>query len=249
MKIVFLFDEIDKLVDKEGDHQQVLNPILETVNSNMILISNRIEALKKLDPRLMSRISPAREFVEQYNTGELKEILKRRAEIALEKESYDLEALEQIGEWCFETSGDLREALNLLFEIANKAQQKDCRITADLIPLARENLEEIEFDKIYLSLPIHQKFMIAGIAVISKREIEGYAEHKSLYEFYERHARKKGSDPVGLRQFENYLRKLQLLNLIAIANKSPKNRRGRITVSFPLFDVDRFLHRYIGEPV
>ncbi len=243
--LIFLFDEIDKLIDKSGDHQQILNPILEATNSNVILISNKIEALDKLDRRLMSRLSPKREFVEQYFTSEIFEILKYRAKISLIKGSYDLIVLAKISKWCNETSGDIREALNLFFEIAHLAKKKSCRITEELIKEARESVEEIEFDRIYLSLPFHQKIIVVGVAVLSKSEVEGYAEHKRLYKFYENALKSKNKEAVKERQFENYLRKLSLGGIIQISNKTPKNRRGRIVVSYPTFDVQGFLEKYV----
>lgn len=247
-RLLFLFDEIDKLVDKEGDHQQILNPILETVNNNIVLISNKIEALNKLDPRLMSRLTPAREYVQKYNADEILQILKQRAEIALEQESYDIELLAKIAKWTYQTSGDIREALSCFFEAASVAETNSCKITSELFYKAKDTVQEVEFDKIFSNLTDHQKVIIIGISILSNKEIEHYAEHKELYNLYEASIRKKGNEPVGIRQFENYLRKLELMNLTQISNKSAKKRRGKIVVSCPVFDVQRFIDKYDLEP-
>jgi cell division control protein 6 len=242
--LVFLFDEIDKLVEKEGDHQQILNPILETGNSNVILISNRIEALNKLDQRLMSRLSPKRMYIPPYFASEILQILENRAKIALFEDSYDLEVLARIAKWCFETSGDIREALNLFFEACNIAEKSGFKLTLNTVPEAQESMKEIEFDKIFPQLTLHQRIIITGIAVLSRLEKEGYAEHKKLYQFYDSQLRKKESSPVGYRQFENYLKILELKQLTTITTRSPRNRSGRIVVSIPSFDVVRFIEKY-----
>ena len=75
-RIIIIFDEVDKLINKERDHQQILSTILEATDSNIILISNDTTALKNLDERIESRLSPEKRFVRQYFANEIFEILK-----------------------------------------------------------------------------------------------------------------------------------------------------------------------------
>ncbi|MBI4158893.1 AAA family ATPase [Candidatus Woesearchaeota archaeon] len=194
-KLVFVFDEIDKLINKDRDHQQILNPILESTDSNIILISNEIDALRNLDSRLESRLSPEKKFVPQYFTNEIFEILKQRAEEGLFQESYDLEVLAHLSKHIFQTSGDIREALNLFYEVCNLAEKTNSRIVMSLLEEAKSRVDELEFDEIFAGLPLHQKIITAGIAKLSSDEAEGYAEHKKLYDFYEKTAENEASQP------------------------------------------------------
>lgn len=246
-KLIFLFDEIDKLIDKDGDHQQILNPILESTDSNIILISNRIEALNKLDIRLKSRLSLERKLVHPYTANEILDILVERAKEALTESSYSIEVIAKIAKICYDTTGDLRDGLNLLYQVAYLAESQNRPITLELLPTAKSNIEEIEFDKIYQELPKHQKAVICGIAFLSLKEEEGYAEHRNLYNFYENLVKKHNSESVGYRQFEKYLNVLSEYDLIRLAFKTPKNRRGRVGVSYPNFDARRFMEVYYNE--
>ncbi|MEK6859939.1 MAG: AAA family ATPase [Nanoarchaeota archaeon] len=243
-RFVFVFDEVDKLINKERDHQQILGVISEATSSNIILISNDTNALKNLDARIESRLSPEKRPIERYYANEIIEILKERAILGLEEGSYDLEVIARIGRWIYQTSGDIREALNLFYETACLAEKKGCRITLDLFEEAKNNVGEIEFDKIFADLPEHQRLIIAGVVKLSLEEPEGYAEHKRLYNFYENEAKNNNWEPVQIRQFERFLKKIELAKLIQITTRTPKNRRGKLVVSFPKFDVNRFIKQY-----
>ncbi len=246
-KTTFVFDEVDKLINKERDHQQILGVISELTDGNIILISNDTNALKNLDSRIESRLSPEKRFVRQYFFDEIFEILKARAKEGLEKESYDVEAIAKISKWVYQTSGDIREALNLLYEISSLAEKRNCRITPELFEEAKQKVGEIEFDEVFAGLPDHQKIIIAGVAKLSSEENEGFSEHKNLYNFYEISVENHGWKSVQFRQFERLLKKLEIRRIIEIRTISPKNRRGRLVVSFPKFDVKRFMDQYFTK--
>jgi len=245
-KVVFLFDEIDKLIEKERDHQEILTPILENTTSNIILISNRYEALKKLESRIESRLHPEKIIVERYHAGQITDILFSRAEEGLEKNSYKQIVLAHIARHCYQTSGDIRDALSLLFEVSQLAESKQQKITLELLDEAQEKLEEIEFERMLADLTLHQLIIVAGVAKLSCEEVEGYAEINKLYNFYEITAKNQGSKPVGFRQFENIIKKLKFKSFVRTELRTPKNRRGRLSVVFPTFNVRGFMERYFN---
>ncbi len=243
-KIVFIFDEVDKLINKERDHQQIFNPIVESTNSNIILISNEPTALNKLDARLISRLSPEKRFVPKYFFDEMFEILKHRAKIGLVSKNYDVEAIAKISRWIFKTTGDIREALNLLYEISCLAEKNKCRLTVELFEEAKNRVEDMEFDEAFAYLPTQQQLIMASIAKIAIKEIENYADSTEVYNFYSQCAR-DNSEPVLLqRQFERLLQKLIFRKLIETGTKSPKGRRGKMFVYYPKFDTRRFMEKY-----
>ena len=246
-KLVVIFDEVDKLINKDRDHQQILNPILETIDSNIILISNEIDVLRNLDERLISRLSPEKRFVEQYEEYQIKKILEQRAEISLEKSNYDLEILSSIAKQVYQTSGDIRVALNLLYEVSNLAEKENSRISLLLLEKAKNKTEDLEFIETFERLPVHHRLIIAGITEIYLID-GGYAENKKVYSYYEKTAKNQAKNniisAVGYRQFEKILNKLKLQKIIDVKPITPKNRKGRLMVSFPLFDVNKFVEKY-----
>jgi len=243
-KIVFLFDEIDKLIEKDRAQQEILTPILENTSVNVILISNKSEALKSLDSRIESRLHPEKLIVERYNAKEIADILLERAKKGLEKGSFDREILANISRYCYQTSGDIRDALSLFSEVSQLAENKQQKLSLELLKEAQENLEEIEFEKMFSSLTLHQALVLGGVASLSSKNSECYTEINELYNFYELETKKHNSKAVGFRQFENLLKKLRFNGYVRNEMRTPKNRKDRLSVVFPLFNVRKFMETY-----
>jgi len=249
-KIIIFFDEIDKLIDKERDHQEVLIPIIENTNSNIIFVSNKDQAFDKLDTRIKSRLQIQQEKVRRYNREEIYQILLDRSKKSFNDETYDLDVLNQIAEIYFHTTGDIRDALNVLFQIGELAEEKGERITIKLLDEAQKRANEKEFLDVYETLTDHQKVIILGVSKLSSEGLKGYVEVKSLYNFYEKTAknhRNNGGrnigDPVGFRQFESFLKKLILTGLIRIELRT-LGKQGRQSLIFPTFDAKKVMDEY-----
>lgn len=252
-KIVFFIDEIDQLVNKERDHQRVLIPLIENTNSNIIFASNRDWAFEKLGTKIKSRLQVEQEKVRRYEIPEIFEILKDRAEKGFVEGTYDLGVLNHISKIFFHTTGDIRDALGLLFQIGQLAEERGVRVTMELIDEAQRKIEEKGFVEIYSSLTNHQKIIILCLAKESLKEMRGYSEVKNLYNSYEMAVRNYrnpiGGDlgkPVEMRQFEYLLRKLKLTGLIRNEFRAMKQRGGRESLIFPVFDARKVMEDYYG---
>ncbi len=250
-KIVSFIDEVDVLIDKERNHQQVLLPLIENTNANIILASNRDGVFEKLQPNIRSRLQIEQEKVRRYSAEEIYEILLGRAKKSFIKGTYDLEVLRKISKIYFHTTGDLRDALSLLFQMAQIAEEKGKKITVDLLDEAQRKTEETGFDEIYVYLTDHQKVIIFCLTKLSLGGYMGYAEVKNLYNSYEKavenHQNSGGRNlgkPVKMRQFEYLLKKLKLTGLIRSEFKSIKQRGGRESLIFPTFDTRKFMEKY-----
>ncbi|OGJ12382.1 hypothetical protein A3K82_03280, partial [Candidatus Pacearchaeota archaeon RBG_19FT_COMBO_34_9] len=173
-KIILFFDEIDKLIDKERDHQEVLTPIIENTNSNIIFVSNKDQAFDKLDTRIKSRLQIQQEKVRRYSKEEIYQILLNRAQKSFNDETYDLEVLKEISKIYFHTTGDIRDALNVLFQIGELAEEKEEKITLGLLDEAQRRANEKEFLDVYETLTDHQKVIILGVANLSSDGQKGY---------------------------------------------------------------------------
>ena len=107
-KLLFVFDEIDKLIFKKENHWEIFFPLLNHGNASFILISNNVNILESIDPRIMSRLSPEKKFLDVYNLDEVYQILKQRSELGLIKNSFDSDILKEIAKFCSEIGGDIR---------------------------------------------------------------------------------------------------------------------------------------------
>jgi len=252
-QIVFFIDEIDQLIDKERDHQRVLIPIVENTNANLIFASNRDWAFEKLEAKIKSRLQVEQIKVRRYDIEENYKILLDRAEEGFIENTYDLEVLQSIAKIYFHTTGDLRDALGLLFQIGQLAEEKGVRITLDLLEEAKKKTEDKGFTEIYDYLTDHQKVIVLCLAKLSLQENSGFAEVKNLYNSYEKavinHPNSGGRDlekPVAMRQFEYLLKKLKLTGLIRSEFRAMKQRGGRESLIFPVFDARKIMEEYYG---
>ena len=112
-QIVFIFDEVDKILAKKENHQEVFFPLLNYGDANFILISNDTNVLSKFDPRIGSRLSIEVKNIESYNLNEIYQILSQRAELGLLENSYSVEILAEIAKHG-SNIGDIRFALKAL---------------------------------------------------------------------------------------------------------------------------------------
>jgi Cdc6-like AAA superfamily ATPase len=246
-KLMFIIDEVDKLINKADNHQEVLFPLLNHANSSFVLISNDYNALKKLDSRLQSRLSPEITIFDRYSPHDLFHILKQRAETGLKAGSITKDVLISIGKITSDISGDVRYALKILEHSAKIAALKGkLKITAADVTEALKATETTEFDAIYLSLPLHARLTIAAIA---KRAVESpdacAITYPQTYHTYCLLVERQHSIPLGQRRFEQILSDLaQTYDLISLSYKGAKTRRGRLVVAIPHFDPRQFLEKY-----
>ena len=140
-KLVFIFDEIDKLVKKKDEHWNVLFPLLNHGKANFIFISNDGFILGKLDRKIFSRLQCEKLFLDVYSGGEIAQILQQRSELGLKKDSYDYPLLLKMARFSSEVSGDIRFALRLFKQVVTITEiNKQDKISEDTISEAIEEL-------------------------------------------------------------------------------------------------------------
>src|SRR5947209_20612167 len=87
--VIVALDEIDKLVQKNGDDilYQLLkiNDDLSKARVSLIGISNELTFTEYLDPRVRSRLADEKMVFPPYNADELHDILSERSRLAFEK--------------------------------------------------------------------------------------------------------------------------------------------------------------------
>jgi Cdc6-like AAA superfamily ATPase len=238
--IVFIFDEVDKILNKKDNHQEIFFPLLNHGDSSFILISNDTNILEKLDPRINSRLSMDVKNVEAYNPNETYHILKQRAKLSLINGSYDTNSLIEIA---INSSaiGDIRFALRCLEQATLICDRfNKTKIDKEVIQAVMKNLENIEFDKKFNALPIQLKISLAAVAKESEKE--GFAiTYPNSYNRYLIFIKNLKIMPIGNRRFRDFLNKLKMLGFIFLQDKSLSKRGGRVRIATPNFDYKKFL--------
>src|SRR5216117_2213946 len=116
--VIVALDEIDKLVQKNGDDilYQLLkiNDDLSKARVSLIGISNELTFTEYLDPRVRSRLADEKMVFPPYNADELYDILAERSRLAFENGTATDGVLQLIAALAAQEHGDARRALDLL---------------------------------------------------------------------------------------------------------------------------------------
>jgi len=177
-KVVFCFDEVDKL-----DEQSILYHVLEDVyKKSVFLITNDRDWLAKLDQRIRSRMIPEILEFEPYNYDETKGILEQRKETSFVQDVWDVEAFEKIVDKTAELE-DLRTGLFLLKEAGNAAENKSSRkINSDHAETAIKKLDGFKIRN-SKDLTEEDKYVLKLIKEEPNKSVKQlYEDYKKVYD-------------------------------------------------------------------
>jgi len=214
-KMVFCFDEVDKLED-----QSILYQILEDVHKKSIfLITNEKDWLAKLDQRVRSRMIPEIVEFEPYNYDETKGILEQRKSAFVEGILAE-ESFEKIVDKTTEM-GDIRTGLFLLRESGNAAELKSSRqINLEHTEKALTKLEESFKIRNKDDLSEEDNYILKLVKENPETNlIKIYEEYKQLYD-------------KSYRTLQRKVKDLEKAGLVTIKEETTK--QGGKTSSFSL---------------
>ena len=241
-KLIIVLDEID-LVKDINELVYCLtraNDDLSKSSITLIGISNNLLFKEKLDTRTKSSLLEKELVFQPYNAQELKEILIKRAQIGLQANAVDINAINLASAIAAKESGDARTALMLLLRAGEIADANGLSLISDReVELARKNVElDIALNMIS-SLPEQQKLVLLAIADLSEKslglkkisgEIEaGVLFSGDIYENYSAIAKSFNENPVSARWYREYINELETYGLITTTH-SGHGIRGSTTL-------------------
>ena len=107
----------------------------------MILLTNRLDWDKALDPRILSFFKKTDILFEPYDALDLLEILTLRVEKALDTEKVDPVALKKVAALASRETGDARKAVELLAKAVTVAEETTGHLTELEVDIAEQKLE------------------------------------------------------------------------------------------------------------
>ena len=234
--LVVILDEVDVLLKKSGSEVvYTFSRFGEEAgrgNVSMILISQRREALDRLDAAAMStfRRTNAVEFP-KYSSKELEDILKVRAGLAFHPGTVDDSVVDLIADVASEY-GDARYAIDLLERAGSLADEEFAgEVAPENVRAAKASVTPSDLPDRLRELDVPQKLVLLGIArKIRKKSYITTGEAEDAYgvaceEFRERRR--------AHTQFWKYLQDLDAMGLID-AKKSGEGVVGKTTmISLP----------------
>ena len=238
LHVVLIIDEVDSLVDKNGDdilyNFTRANEQMSGGFISLIGISNSLTFKDKLDPRVRSSLSEEEMVFNPYKVEQLQKILADRAKLAFNDDVISSAVINLCAAMAGRENGDARKAIDLLRVAAEIAERE--RLNSVEERHVRIALEKIEKDTNYEVLKnstTHTKIVILAI-MKSKNGNTG-----EVYEIYSSLCNNFEHEPLTQRRITQIISELDQLGLITsdVVSKGRYGRSQRIKITIPTLTV------------
>ncbi|MDR3062582.1 MAG: orc1/cdc6 family replication initiation protein [Methanobrevibacter sp.] len=225
MILIVVLDEIDVLLEKDGDG--ILYTLTRTENVSILSISNYVDFKKFIQPRVMSSLCDKEVVFPPYNAEQLIDILDDRAQMSFNQNTYDEEVIALCSALAARDEGDARYALDLLKTSGEIAEENgDSKILTSHVSLAKDKIEHNTITDILISLPIQQQRILEALLRLT-HENEEITSGK-LYDTYQEVCR--GDTSVSYRRIFDLINQLELLGIISTNTISKGRGKGRTNI-------------------
>jgi cell division control protein 6 len=228
--VIIILDEIDQAVKKIDDNFLYnltrLNSELTKAQISIIGISNDVNFLDYLDPRVRSSLSEEDIVFPTYDALQLKDILKERAASAFKENVVGEGVIEKCAAYAAREHGDARRALDLL-RIAGELAERESKTKVSLEYIDQAN-EKIEKDKIFdivATQPKQFQLALLAIIILTERKVERIFTG-DLYNIYSDLCAKTATEPLTQRRIGDIIAEFDMLGMIN-ARVLSKGRYGR----------------------
>ncbi len=233
---IVALDEIDLLISRREDVLYLLSRIgeerVKLPRISIILVTRNPEIFEILDESTRSSLLGNVIHLREYDSKELYDILKFRAEEAFIPGILMEESLRLIADLAGER-GDARYALDILWRAGKYAEAESSpRITPEHVRKASASIypairrEHLEF------LTQHEQLILLGLT----RGLQGgqaYVTAGDLYQNYQLVCEEYSTEPRAYTRFWEYLQRLDDLGIIRINVMSEGTRGRRSYISLP----------------
>ncbi len=235
--IILVLDEIDQLMDKEGDELLYnltrINTELKNAQISLVGISNNANFINNLDPRVKSSLSQEELFFPPYNALQLQDILRQRSEEALVKGAATPGVIEKCAAFAARDHGDARRAIELIRVAAELAERSgSVKVTTDHLDLAEKKIEtDRVFEIIKTQPPQYQAALFAIYTICSKKKEQVFTGE--VYDLYQSICGRVGLRPLTQRRISDIVSELDMLGVInaKVISKGRYGRTREISVS------------------
>ena len=179
----------------------------------LILLTNRLDWEKTLDPRIMSFLKKTDILFEPYDALDLLEILKLRAEKALQTDKLDPAALKKMAAYASRETGDARKAVELLAKSVRIAEETTGYLGEKEVDIAEHRLEVDKTTELINALATQQRLALQACYGAFKNGTRK-ATSGEAYEVYTGICTKQEYRPLTQRRFCDMISFLDLYGLI-----------------------------------
>lgn len=239
LHVVLIIDEVDSLVDRNGD--DILYNFTranERISGggfiSLIGISNSLTFKDKLDPRVRSSLSEEEMVFNPYTVEQLQKILADRAKLAFNDDVISNAAINLCAAMAGRENGDARKAIDLLRVAAEIAERERLtNVEEKHVRLAQEKIEKDTNHEVLKNSTTHTKIVILAI-MKSKNGNTG-----EVYDIYSSLCNNAEHEPLTQRRITQIISELDQLGLVSsdVVSKGRYGRSQRIKITVPTLTI------------
>jgi cell division control protein 6 len=235
LHVILVIDEIDSLVDKNGDDilynfTRANERMYEGGFISLIGISNSLTFKDKLDPRVRSSLSEEEMVFNPYTILQLQKILSDRAKLAFNDYAISTAAINLCAAMAGKENGDARKAIDLLRVAAEIAERERASAVQEIhIRQAQEKIEKDTNYEVLRNSTTHTKIVLLAI-MKSKNGNTG-----EVYETYSSLCKYSEHEPLTQRRITQIVSELDQLGLVItdVVSQGRYGRSQRIKITLP----------------
>ncbi len=230
--VVIVLDEIDKLIARSGDEILYtltrVNSDLANAKVSIVGISNNLNFMQFLDPRVRSSLSEEKLIFKPYNALQLRDILNKRVSMSFVEGALDDGVVSLCAAHAAREHGDARRALDLLRTSGEIAEREgDEKVTVEHVTRAFEKIEKDWMVECIRALPTQPKLVLHSIVLLKDKTAKVVTG--DVYDVYQALCSRNGLDVLTKRRVSDLISELDMLGVIN-AQITNKGRYGRTKV-------------------
>jgi Cdc6-like AAA superfamily ATPase len=235
---LLVLDEIDRMPLEEAD--PILHFFSRFGKISIIIISRKTDALSKLPEDTKSSLKCRELLLHPYNEEQLMGILRQRAELGLQPNVIDDEALEEIAKYA-SYLGNARLAIDILYEAASLAESaKVSKISLSIVKSAIAICERRATIEALRTLPI--TYELALKAIIKESELQP-ATYRRTYIKWLALLQNHGLPEFSFWKFLDVIAELKKLEFVT----TQKHGKGRAMGVETILEVPKHIKDVIKE--
>ena len=201
----------------------------------LLLLTNRLDWEKALDPRILSFLKKTDIIFEPYDAMDLLEILNLRVKRALDVAKVDESAVNKIAAYASRENGDARRAIELLVSAVKVAEDENGQLTTDHVDIAEARLEQDKSEALINALAMHQRLALEACYLAMKINRVHCTYTGDAYHFYRSICDKDGIRPLSQRRFSDNISSCDLYGLIhaRLISKGRYGQTRQISAALP----------------
>lgn len=250
--LCLLIDEADNIRPNPDDFLTFLGKTLPRKTKKcrviLIMLTNRLDWERTLDPRILSFLKKVDIIFEPYDALDLFEILKLRVKKSLNKAKVEEQALKKVAAYASRETGDARKAVELLAKAVRVAEETSGRLSIKEVDIAKTRLEVDKTEELIRSLAEQQR-----LALLACYSVIGNGSNKATtgqaYLAYKSVCKQEMINPLTQRRFSDMISFLDLYGLVnaCVVSKGRYGNTREITSALPAQIVERLLSNITDE--